>query len=252
VVSGARGKAKARTFEQKLRSNRPLQELATSPLLLTLLCLVFQERNDFDGTRAELYKQGLDVLLYKWDARRDIERDLPAGVNKSSLEPLLAELAYTHFFAGEVFFERTEIIRQIQTYFEKRNITANGVVIDASQVLNSIEAGIGLLVARSMDVYSFSHLTFQEYLTAQQVVRKPSLLVQIAPYVGRANWREVWLLLATLLDADDLVRGMKFAADLLIEKDTDIQKILRWCFQKANREKGHKAVASVSKNRMSY
>lgn len=61
-------------FIAKLEGSRPLFQLATIPLLLTLLCLVFEERNDFEGTRAELYKEGLDILLRKWDAKRGIER----------------------------------------------------------------------------------------------------------------------------------------------------------------------------------
>ena len=66
---------KAETFIQKLKDNKPIQELATNPLLLTLLCLVFGEAADFPRNRSELYKEGLDVLLKKWDGKRNIERD---------------------------------------------------------------------------------------------------------------------------------------------------------------------------------
>jgi predicted NACHT family NTPase len=48
-----------------LKANKPIQELATNPLLLTLLCLVFGEAADFPANRSELYKEGLDVLLKK-------------------------------------------------------------------------------------------------------------------------------------------------------------------------------------------
>ncbi len=66
---------KAETFIQRLKDTKPIQELATNPLLLTLLCLVFGEAADFPANRAELYKEGLDVLLKKWDGKRNIERD---------------------------------------------------------------------------------------------------------------------------------------------------------------------------------
>ncbi len=61
-------------FLRKVEDNRPIQELATNPLLLTLLCLVFDEFGDFPTNRSELYREGLDVLLKKWDAKRNIER----------------------------------------------------------------------------------------------------------------------------------------------------------------------------------
>jgi predicted NACHT family NTPase len=32
--------------------------------------LVFEESADFPSNRSELYKEGLDVLLKKWDAKR--------------------------------------------------------------------------------------------------------------------------------------------------------------------------------------
>jgi predicted NACHT family NTPase len=106
---------------------------------------------------------------------------------------------------------------------------------ESAQVLNSIEAHIGLLVARAMSVYSFSHLTFQEYLTAQQVVRKPSLLLKIAPHIGDQQWREVWLLLSTMLDPDDILMEIKTAADLLVANSPKIQKMLESCMNRAKR-----------------
>lgn len=86
-----------------------------------------------------------------------------------------------------------------------------------------------------MSVYSFSHLTFQEYLTAQQVVRKPSLLLKIAPHIGDQQWREVWLLLSTMLDPDDILMEIKTAADLLVANSPKIQKMLESCMNRAKR-----------------
>jgi hypothetical protein len=234
---------KTTAFVSKLQSNRPVCELATSPLLLTLLCLVFQERNDFAGSRADLYKLGLDVLLHKWDARRNIERDFPVGLSRSILEPLLSEIAYARFLAGEYFFEQTNLEKQIGDFFRKRNLIPESPNLHPSLVLNTIEAYLGLLVARASNVYSFSHLTFQEYLTAQQVVRKPTLLYHIGPHIGQPHWREVWLLLAAMLDADDIMLEMKAAVDLLVEKVPEIQELLGWCFRRAQQPRGYKRSA---------
>ena len=43
-------------------------------LLLTLLCLVFDDDMNFPRNRAELYKDALDALLKKWDTSRNILR----------------------------------------------------------------------------------------------------------------------------------------------------------------------------------
>ncbi|MEH2227461.1 NACHT domain-containing protein [Nostoc sp.] len=58
-------KLKAERFIEKLQANKRIFELATNPLLLTLLCLVFEENEDFPANRSELYKEGLDILLKK-------------------------------------------------------------------------------------------------------------------------------------------------------------------------------------------
>ncbi|NEP18528.1 MAG: NACHT domain-containing protein, partial [Leptolyngbya sp. SIO4C1] len=65
---------KAEKIIAHLENNQRLRELANNPLLLTLLCLVFEESGDFPINRSELYQEGLDVLLKKWDASRNIER----------------------------------------------------------------------------------------------------------------------------------------------------------------------------------
>jgi predicted NACHT family NTPase len=72
-------------------------------------------------------------------------------------------------------------------------------------VLNSVESHLGLLVQRAVGVYSFSHLMFQEYLTAQAVLRDQTLLGEIGTRVGDHRWREVWLMLASMTKADIIV-----------------------------------------------
>jgi predicted NACHT family NTPase len=88
-----RAKERSR-FIQKLEANERIWDLPSSPLLLTLLLLVFQGRNDFGGTKAELYREGVEIPLRKWDARRGIERDRPYGLSISDMETLLTDVAY--------------------------------------------------------------------------------------------------------------------------------------------------------------
>jgi predicted NACHT family NTPase len=51
------------------------RELAQTPLLLTFLCLVFDDAQTFPKQRAILYKDALDVLLKRWAAEKRIQRD---------------------------------------------------------------------------------------------------------------------------------------------------------------------------------
>jgi predicted NACHT family NTPase len=84
--------------------------------------------------------------------------------------------------------------------------------------LKAIEAQHGLLVERARGIYSFSHLTFQEYLTARAMIVGTHLsLQQLVRHLTENRWREVFLLTAQLLpDADELLQLMKQQVDALV------------------------------------
>ncbi len=55
--------------------NKAVRELAQTPLLLALLCLVYEERGEFPPNRDEIYDEATRALLVKWDSSRNILRD---------------------------------------------------------------------------------------------------------------------------------------------------------------------------------
>ena len=65
--SPAKAQNLANKFMQKLElaENRPILELASTPIFLNLICLVFKFIEDFPTNRCELYKQALDLLLIR-------------------------------------------------------------------------------------------------------------------------------------------------------------------------------------------
>lgn len=73
--------------------------------------------------------------------------------------------------------------------------------LDTGAVLRSIEAQHGLLVERARGIYSFSHLTFQEYFTAKHFVDSSGsqALENLANHITESRWREVFLLTAEMM-----------------------------------------------------
>ena len=112
-----RDESKAERLLERLKGNEPVKELAKSPLLLTLLCLVFGERNDFPPKRSELYKEGLEVLMKKWDAKGNIEREMIyKHLSPQNKEDMLGQIAFNTFVNGEYFFRQEDLQRQIKDY----------------------------------------------------------------------------------------------------------------------------------------
>lgn len=233
---------KGETFIQRLEKNEPIQELATNPLLLTLLCLVFGEAGDFPANRAELYKEGLDVLLKKWDAKRNIERDqIYKKLSLKRKEDLLSQLAFTTFERGDYFFKQNVVEQHIVDYI--RNLPGasedeEALQVDSEAVLKSIEAQHGLLVERARGIYSFSHLTFQEYFTARQITRPSKqldkALADLVQQLTEKRYREIFLLAVRMLpEADELLVLMKQQADLLLADDLKLQQVLQWVKEKS-------------------
>lgn len=236
---------KAEQMCNKLEQDKPIQELATSPLLLTLLCLVFEESGNFPTNRSELYKEGLDILLKKWDAKRNIERDqVYKKLSLKRKEDLLSQIAIETFEQGDYFFKQKDIERHITQYISnlpEASTDLEALQLDSEVVLKSIEAQHGLLVERARGIYSFSHLTFHEYFTAREIVSpsKPNaereeMLQALAANITDKRWWEVFLLTVGMLgSADSLLQLMEHQIDRLLADDEKLQKFLTWVERKA-------------------
>ena len=187
------------------------KELAHTPLLLTFLCLVYDENQSFPTNRSRLYQDALRILLEKWSA----EKRLPnRGLVYENLsieqeEILLSEVAYQNFVADKLFLEKREIVKQIKDHL-KQNLNAPQH-LDGEKVLKTIEIEQGILVERARSVYSFSHLTLQEYLTAQYIYDNDLIEQTVKNHITETRWQEVFLLVAGLMrgKADKLLLAME-------------------------------------------
>ena len=219
------GKAKATAFLEQLfrEENKPIRELAITPILLSLTCAVFQQTGKFYSKRSKLYEEGLDLLLGQWDETREIERDeIYHDLSVERKLELLSYLAVKKFEQEQyVLFEQAEIEGYIAEFL--------GIGLRESRgVLRAIESQHGLLIERSQKIWSFSHLTFQEYLAARSFLETRDWN-KLAEYVVNPKWREIFLLVSEIsLDLDDLFLEMKLKTDLLLANDAELQKILNW------------------------
>ncbi|MDZ7969232.1 MAG: NACHT domain-containing NTPase [Nostoc sp. DedSLP03] len=233
---------KPETFIKRLEENNRIKQLAASPLLLTLLCLAFEESGDFPANRSELYKEGLDALLKKWDAKRGIQRDqIYKKLSVQRKEDLLSKMALITFERGDYFFKQKTAEQYIIDYIRNlpnANTDDEALQLDSERLLKSIEAQHGLLVERAKGIYSFSHLTFHEYFAAREIVfgthSLEERLQNLVIHLNDKRWREVlFLALGMSPSADHLLLLMKKHIDGLVVTDKKLQKFLVWLKEKS-------------------
>ncbi len=240
------GQAQAAEFVQKLDlpENWQFRQLVATPLFLHLACWVFQGEGKFPSKRTAFYKQGLDLLLGKWDETKGVERD---DIYRGFLLPqkikLLSQLAAVTFEHGQYFFEQRTIEQYIEDYLQNlpgRGLEPEEFQLESEAMLKAIEAQHGLLIERARGIFSFSYLAFQEYLTARKIVATHNLraleqaLGGLVSHIADPHWHEVFLLTAAMLrSADALVQLMKQEIDALVAQDPHLQDFLMWASQKS-------------------
>jgi NACHT domain len=201
---------KAKLAWSAVDESRPIRELAATPLLLTILCLAFDETMGFPPNKGDLYKEGIDALLKKWDSSRAIKRDeIYRDLSLKRKESMLARIAAMNFQSGQYFLRQDSLERQIGEYIEnlQKHRDSFEPEVDGNTILKAIEAQHGLFVERAKGIFSFSHLTFQEYFTAKYIIdnaTRGALGRLVNKYLTSERWREVFLLVAELLEDADV------------------------------------------------
>lgn len=231
------------TFLRSLSARPRLAELAVTPLLLTLLCLAFEASGALPSSRSELYQEGIETLLKKWDSSRGIHRDqVYKKLSPKRKEDLLSQIALATFEQQQYFPHQRELEYLITRYIRNLPEASDNMEvlqIDSTTVLHSIEAQHGLLVERAKHRYSFSHLTFHEYFAARELISNSANLQETMAQLAdehalESRWREVFLLTSELLrDANLLLTPLAAKVHSLLVESSKLQAFLTDVVQQA-------------------
>ncbi len=101
--------AKAQRFVQLLESNKPARRLSTNPLMLKLLCQVFQENVTLPTDSCELYEGIIHNLLKQ-------PRKIKTSFSLQRQIDLLSNLAFIYYVQDRDWISHNEIERHIQHY----------------------------------------------------------------------------------------------------------------------------------------
>ena len=191
-----RARREADDLLQRLDRAPALYDLTVNPLLLTMIANVHRYRGALPGSRADLYAEILQVMLF----RRQEAKNLPVELAGDKKEALLRGLAYAMMDRRLSDLPHDEVLAEIRPALRRlpRHVTAEGFFADVGSN--------GLLVERESGLYCFAHHTFQEYLAAAYI-RDKRLAEVLANAVDDPWWRETTLLYAARADADPIVEA---------------------------------------------
>jgi formylglycine-generating enzyme required for sulfatase activity len=184
-----------------------LADLATRPLLLTLMASLHTSWGQLPRDYADLYEETVKLLVSRWQRAREVKG--PDGktviepgilrvleVEESSIRRAIHQLAYQVHERQGRGAEREEIPASIG---RDEVLAAFASLLPADfnpkVLLNYLETRAGLLIGQTPDVYTFPHRSFQEYLAACHLSDKPDVAREFRKLIENDLewWREIFL-----------------------------------------------------------
>jgi Cdc6-like AAA superfamily ATPase len=183
----------------QVRSHPALYDLASNPLLLTMIANVHRYRGALPGSRAMLYAEMCDVLLYTRQEAKNLH-------DVTEMNGPTKRYVIQHLGLHMMRYRLRDISADAATAAIRLPLArVSGSAVSPSVLLEEV-CNSGLLVERGSGQYEFAHLTLQEYLAAQAILQDSGSLYSILlEEIGDPWWRETTLLWATMGDASPVV-----------------------------------------------
>jgi formylglycine-generating enzyme required for sulfatase activity len=189
---------------EAIQAHSGVRQLASNPLLLTILALIKRQGVTLPNRRVQLYELYMQTLVSAWAKARGLDKQ-PVGPpvdylrTVKVLDPLALWLREENPTAGLVPQER--LLEWLTDYYmgEEWGLKRNSAEAEARGFLDSVHKYSSLLLERGQGRFGFIHLTLEEYLAGRGLVQKGQLdlddsLAYIRKYLTDAAWRETILL----------------------------------------------------------
>ncbi|MCX7840924.1 MAG: signal transduction protein with Nacht domain protein, partial [Anaerolineae bacterium] len=191
-----RARQEAESLQRAIHDpNRPgIAEMASNPLLLTILALVHH------NTQARLPEQR--IRLYQIAVENLVEVWRDTGLREDEVINILAPVAahiHTRYATGLIpELELKNLLREPLARargLDAQHLPPNFETEVVEPFLRTVRDQVGLLAARGDEYYGFLHLTFQEYFAARYLAGDPTQAIErIVAQRDDPRWREPILL----------------------------------------------------------
>ena len=189
---------KARQCLRLLFSAPEMEELASTPLFLTLICLAYQRTLSVPPTRTQAYADSLTALLERWDAKRGIARENPFRYMTIDLKrQLLSRVAAKGFDHGQRVWRQDDLEHEISAFLDE----ATPETVSAANVLEGLQVHHGVMQEVASRYWAFSHQGFQEYFAAFHAAqyRDGRVRETLLGHLMDEGWSEVLVIFSAML-----------------------------------------------------
>jgi len=192
----------ARELLAQVAGKERVAELATNPLLCTIIAVIYRNNRVLPNRRVELYLECCKMMLDTWERNKLIkESGLIRGfISWQDKLELLMPIAY--WFHGEterLAVPEDEVVQQLVIESQRSHPEKDKQLLkqEAREFITIIRDRSGLLQGRGDGTLEFSHRTFQEYLAARHIAslqKEEERIDAVMNHLHEAWWREVHLL----------------------------------------------------------
>lgn len=173
-------------------------QLARTPLLSTILMLIWRKEGNLPERRVDLYERCCRNLIEQWERHHNVAyQGIFARLRWERHLRLLAPLAYNIHKREEHSASRTDMIEPLAKSLQGEGLCTSEVQakLEAEQFLETMGLRSGLLQYIGDDRYGFPHQTFQEYLAARYIAAQPDpdYIDLVMEHLHEAWWQQVHL-----------------------------------------------------------
>ncbi|MDR6760770.1 hypothetical protein J2Y38_000968 [Flavobacterium sp. 2755] len=153
--------------------NSPFIDTAVRPLTIAHLCAIYERVGKIPEKPKTVYKKIVNLLLEEWDEQRNVKRiSKYADFEIDRKFEFLTSIAYFLTVSSKrSIFSKSNL----ESAYYKINEDFGLEKKDSKNVMEELETHTGLFLQSGYEFYEFAHKSLQEYLTAEYIVRLPTI-----------------------------------------------------------------------------
>lgn len=169
-------------MDRVIKENENISDIATNPLMLTILALIDHEGGDLPKNRADLYRRCLEMLSRRWENIRSLhEREESIefklgkwAINEDFVIKYLGPIAYKMHDEASPDIAYRALKENLTTELNRQNKDDILSKQQADDFISIMKEQSGIIQEVKPGFYGFMHQTFKEYLAARTLSDRAS------------------------------------------------------------------------------